>query len=122
MTSRKPGTASRSDAGLRPSCTSCALETPLGLLAAHVGLSGAVNWNRSLNEIEAKLRTISKREHGGAEEQWAADAASYFRAVKNAWRNHVMHGRVFYDEERATEVLEAVRALLRSLASKLSEN
>jgi len=99
-----------------------ALESPLSLLAAQVGIAGAVNWNKSLNEIESKLRTISKREHGEAEEQWAAEAASHFRVIKNAWRNHVMHGRVFYDEERATEVLEAVRALMRSLAVKLAES
>ncbi|WP_375381071.1 hypothetical protein [uncultured Sphingomonas sp.] len=98
------------------------LETPLTLLATHVGVTGGVNWNKSLNEIEAKLRTFNKREHGGQEEQWAAEAASHFRAIKNSWRNHVMHGRSFYDEERATEIMEAVRALMRHLAGKLSEH
>lgn len=98
-----------------------ALETPLALLAAHVGVDGTVNWNKSLNEIEAKLRAIGKRDHGPAEEQWAAEATSHFRAIKNAWRNHVMHARTFYDEERATEIYEAVRALMRSLAPRLAE-
>ena len=99
-----------------------ALETPLALLAARVGVDEAVNWNKSLNEIEGKLRAVSKRDHGATEEQWAAEAASHFRSIKNAWRNHVMHGRSFYDEDRATEILEAVRALMRSLASRLAES
>jgi hypothetical protein len=98
-----------------------ALETPLALLAAHVDVSPAANWNKSLNDIEAKLRAVSKREHGALEEQWAAEAASQFRAIKNAWRNHAMHGLSFYDEARATEIFEAVRALLRHLSSKLAE-
>ena len=98
-----------------------ALETPLALLAAHVEVSPGANWNKSLNDIEAKLRTVSKREHGAVEEQWAAEAASQFRAIKNAWRNHAMHGQSFYDEARALEIFEAVRALLRHLSTKLAE-
>lgn len=99
-----------------------ALETPLALLAEHVGVAQASNWNRQLNEIEKKLRTVSTAEHGPGEEQWAAHAASHFRAIKNAWRNRAMHGRDFYDQERATEIYEAVRALMRHLAGKLSED
>ena len=97
------------------------LEAPLALLADHVQISSGANWNKSLNDIEAKLRTVSKREHGAVEEQWAAEAASQFRAIKNAWRNHAMHGHSFYDEARATEIFEAVRALMRHLATKLAE-
>ena len=97
------------------------LETPLALLAAHVEVSPGANWNKSLNDIEVKLRTVSKREHGAVEEQWAAEAASQFRAIKNAWRNHAMHGQSFYDEARALEIFEAVRALLRHLSTKLAE-
>ncbi|KQO49970.1 hypothetical protein [Methylobacterium sp. Leaf85] len=98
-----------------------ALEPPLDLLAAYVQVAPGTNWNKSLNEIEAKLRGISKRDHGVDEERWAAEAASHFRAFKNAWRNHAMHARSFYDQERATEIFEAVRALLRHLATKLPE-
>lgn len=98
-----------------------ALETPLGLLAAHCGVAAAANWNKQLNEIEVALRACSARDHGAAGEQWAAEAASHFRAIKNAWRNRAMHGRDFYDQERATEILEAVRALMRHLAGRLTE-
>lgn len=73
------------------------------------------------DEIESKLRAISKSTHGAEDEQWAAEAASHFRAIKNGWRNHAMHGRSFYDEERSTEIFEAVRSLMRNLADRLSE-
>jgi len=98
-----------------------ALEPPLAALAAHVGTSGAANWNKSLNEIESKLRSVSKREHSENEEQWAAEATSHFRAIKNAWRNHAMHGRSFYDQERATEIYQSVRALMRQISGRLHE-
>lgn len=97
------------------------LETPLSCLAIEAGVAVGANWNKSLNEIEAKLRAIGARDHGKAAEQWAAEAASQFRAIKNAWRNHAMHGRSFYDEERATEIFDAVRALMRQLATRLAE-
>ena len=32
-----------------------------------------------------------------------------------------MHGQSFYDETRAMEIFEAVRALLRHLSTKLAE-
>jgi hypothetical protein len=99
-----------------------ALEPPLKALAAYVGIVSGENWNKSLNDVETKLRSTSKRAFGEAEEQWAAEAASHFRAIKNAWRNRAMHGRDFYDEERATEIYEAVRALMRHLAERLSED
>jgi hypothetical protein len=96
-----------------------ALETPLSELAKHVGVPDAANWNKQLNEIENKLRAISKSTHGSDEEQWAAEAAAHFRAIKNGWRNHAMHGRSFYDEERSREIYDAVRGLMRHLASRL---
>lgn len=51
-----------------------ALETPLALLAADVGVGVGANWNKSLNDMEAHLRAISKRSHGSDAEQWAAEA------------------------------------------------
>jgi hypothetical protein len=99
-----------------------ALEPPLDALAAHVGVDGGANWNKQLNQIESKLRSVARSTHGADEEQWAAEAASHFRALKNAWRNHAMHGRSFYDEARAMEIFEAVRALMRHLASRLKES
>ncbi|MFL6846322.1 MAG: hypothetical protein ACJ8ER_15755 [Allosphingosinicella sp.] len=98
-----------------------ALEAPLAVLAERVGVPGGVNWNKQLNEIESRLRLVSKSKDGPDEEQWAAEAASHFRAIKNGWRNRAMHGQETYDEERATQIYEAVRALLRHLANRLAE-
>ncbi|QQV78011.1 hypothetical protein H5J25_04525 [Sphingomonas aliaeris] len=98
-----------------------ALEAPLAALSVHVGIADGANWNKQLNQIESSLRATSKASDGADEEQWAAEAASYFRAIKNAWRNHAMHGRSFYDEERSKEIFDAVRGLMRHLAGRLSE-
>lgn len=98
-----------------------ALETPLDLLAGQVGVPDGKNWNTLLNQIEAKLR---ERKGGGRDpeaEQWMAEAATQFRFIKNAWRNHAMHSRMTYDAARAREVYDSVATFLGQLSRHLRE-
>lgn len=99
-----------------------ALEVGLAALARHVGVDpGDGGWNTVLNQIETKARAIGKRSHGKDAEQWAAEAASHLRFVKNAWRNHAMHPLEKYDEDRAVEIFDNAQAFMRHLATKLHE-
>jgi len=50
-----------------------------------------------------------------------AEAATQFRFIKNAWRNHAMHARATYDETQAREIYNSVGAFLRQLANHLRE-
>jgi hypothetical protein len=50
-----------------------------------------------------------------------ADATANMRAVKDAWRNPTMHVEIVYDEEKARDVWNAVKAFMRHLAGKLEE-
>lgn len=97
------------------------LEVGLGCLAKMIDLNPNENWNTLLNQIEAELRKVGKKTHSPEEEQFAAEAAAHFRAIKNAWRNHAMHAREKYDEERAVAIYDNVRSFMRHLATRLSE-
>jgi hypothetical protein len=79
------------------------------------------NWNQIIHQIEAKIREIKKGTHGTDNEQWYSEAASHFRLIKNAWRNHATHCRISYDEEKAQEIFESVRSFMRHLSTKIAE-
>lgn len=98
------------------------LETGLGALASHYGVAMDRNWNKALNDIEAKTREVSRRTHGEETEQWAAEAATHLRFVKNAWRNFAMHSRQVYDEESAVEIFDNSRAFMQHLSERLCED
>lgn len=98
-----------------------ALEHGLAALAAFCGVDfGSDNWNQALNKMEAELRKVGRKTHSPADEQFAAEAVTHFRAIKNAWRNHAQHGKDTYDEERALAIFESVRSFMRHLATRLS--
>lgn len=97
------------------------LETGLGALAGHFGVEADGNWNTILNQIESKAREVGKRTHGKEAEQWAAEAGTHLRFIKNAWRNHAMHPLEKYDEERAVAIFDNARSFMQHLATRLSE-
>lgn len=99
-----------------------ALEAPLAALAARCNIPDGANWNTLLNQIEAKIRSRERSEQQEDDwEQWAAEAATHFRFIKNGWRNHAMHARQAYDEARAREIYDSVGAFLKHLAGRLRE-
>jgi hypothetical protein len=78
-------------------------------------------WDQIINQIEAKIKTIRKRTHGKSDEQWFSEAAAQFRFLKDAWRNYANHLHERYDEERAEEIFNSVKAFMKHLATRLSE-
>lgn len=97
------------------------LEVGLERLAEHYGVNHAESWNKTLNELEGKLRSVQKRVDGAEAERWAAEAGTHLRFLKNAHRNHAMHPLERYDEERAVEIFDNARSFMRHLATRLSE-
>src|SRR5579862_2903608 len=81
------------------------------------------SWESILHKIEHEL----EKDHKDKTPEWKAEEECYrrvisdFRAVKDAWRNYVMHARVFYDDETALEQIHAVKAFMRHLAEKFGE-
>lgn len=100
------------------------MEVGLEALSTVLDLNVATNWNNALNLIEKEIRGRSIATHGPGwkdDEAFYSEAAAHFRAVKNAWRNHAMHKRETFDEERARGILQSTADLMRHLADRLSE-
>jgi hypothetical protein len=97
-----------------------ALEVPLDALARSCGVEAKSNWNKLLNDIEAKIRE-RRSDRNAVAEQWMAEAATQFRFIKNAWRNHAMHARGSYDEAQARDIYGSGRGFLQQRAAHLNE-
>lgn len=102
-----------------------ALEVGLACLAKPHGVDFTnTNWHTVLDQIEAKVKAMSSVTHGPTwktDQQFYASAAVHFRMIKDAWRNYAMHLHERYDEERALEIWQTVRAFMRHLAKELHE-
>ena len=78
-------------------------------------------WGQILDQIESKIKRIKKRTHGAKDEQWYSEAAAQFRFLKDAWRNYANHLHERYDEERAEDIFNGVKAFMKHLAERLAE-
>ena len=78
------------------------------------------NWNELIEGIEKQIRA-NGRKYGRDKEQFYSECASGFWMFKNAWRNHVMHVRDSYPEDRAVEILNNVLSFISQLSKELRE-
>ncbi|TAD81913.1 MAG: hypothetical protein EAY70_04230 [Sphingomonadales bacterium] len=76
------------------------------------------NWQNILDQIDAAIKSKGHKAH---DHQWNSEASAHFRILKDAWRNHAMHGKDRYDESRATTIFESVRGFITHLAERLGE-
>lgn len=101
------------------------LEVGLHTLGADLGLSVAPNWGSAIKNIENEIKSpnikIRFPNWKTDDEPFYSEAATHFRMVKNAWRNHTMHGNDHYDAERARDILSSVSSFMRHLAKRLKE-
>lgn len=99
------------------------MEVGLRELAAALSIPYAPSWESYLLQIQKQIG----REWKDKEPDWKQDEAFYSGVagdlvhVKTAWRNPTMHVRGVYDGTRALEIFNAVRALMRHLATRLRE-
>lgn len=102
-----------------------ALEFPLGAMVKALKFTpSSPNWEQVINECEREIRKISPLTNGPdwkQDEQFYSEAALHFRFVKNAWRNHAVHGRDTYDGRETREIMTHVRSFMDQLSHKLTE-
>ena len=85
------------------------------------------NWEPALKEIEKKIADMRSDPKWKVlpdckeQQEYYSQAASYFRTVKDAWRNYTMHRRAKYTEEEAEQIFNAVKGFMQKLAERLSE-
>ena len=103
-----------------------ALEPGLSSLAAALGVSmPRKGWEMVLNKLQKEIeaRSINPPDDKWKEENepFFSEAASHFRIIKNAWRNHAAHGRDKYTEQEAEDIYRSVRSFMHHLSERLSE-
>jgi hypothetical protein len=102
----------------------CTLEIALHVLAKELGVtfSGTLdlqNWQNIIESIEAEIKKLGNLPQGRYKSEtlkFLSGAAMQFRWFKDAWRNHVMHGRDIYDPGKAFSVFDHVRQFMQALA------
>lgn len=100
------------------------LEHGMRALAARIGVTFSTpveleSWKNVIDQIEKEIRkqeALPKSTAKSEELKFCAAAASQFFYFKEAWRNHVMHSRVDYDESDAIRIVTHVRDFMRALA------
>jgi hypothetical protein len=98
------------------------VESGLKCLADEVGVKLRHDWGRQLQDINTELeKRYKSAETRTPDEQFFSESASQIGHVKNAWRNPTMHIDRRYNEEVALDIFNAVKALMRHLATKLRE-
>jgi hypothetical protein len=91
----------------------------LDVMAKKFGVNALnANWHSVIERIEAEVRKIGPGSGADWKEQkqFHSEAAAQFMFLKEAWRNHIMHGRAVYDEGTSLSILDHVRQVMQSLA------
>jgi hypothetical protein len=81
------------------------------------------SWERILKPCDDELRKpiADRRPEWRTDDLFYSNATANLRAVKDAWRNPTLHVEVDYDDERALEILNAVKSFMRHLALRCGE-
>jgi hypothetical protein len=76
------------------------------------------NWHNIIERIESKIRKMDSSwgQDWKEKQQFYSEVATQFMFFKEAWRNHVMHGRSEYDSERAKSIYDHVCSFMQRIA------
>lgn len=78
------------------------------------------NWGNILDEVDRAIKQLaSNNRQQKSNRNRYAEASAHLRAVKDAWRNNVMHPKDTYTEEEAERIFRNVKDFMVHLASKI---
>lgn len=105
------------------------LEHGLTSMALSVGMKpeeiSHENWKNIIDMIERKIRALEqlpKSDEKVKQIKSLSSAAVQFRYFKDAWRNHVSHGRDTYDERSGKMIWIHVKSFMQELAIDQTPN
>ena len=84
-----------------------------------------LEWDKMLNQLPDYVDKRTARTKKGPKKQ--EDQEFYYsilqdiRAIRDAWRNHVMHTRAYYGPKDAVAIMEHVKRIMNKLAERISE-
>lgn len=96
-----------------------ALEMGLQEFGTKLGIQFAdmKNWQKLLNDVQGAINRLPQTTAAEKEYLGKCQAVhAHLQAVKDAWRNDVMHPRVNYTPEQAIDIFGHASALMRKLA------
>ena len=102
----------------------CVLEVGIDRLSHALGLPyKQAAWHTILNDIEKRVNALGPQDGSDwrADKEFYSQAVVEFRFFKDAWRNHVAHGRARYNEGEARNIFEHIRSFMEWLSGRLSE-
>jgi hypothetical protein len=86
-------------------------------------------WERILNQLDGQdgriQKKIDKYKPGPKKQmtqEFCNSVSQEIRAIKDAWRNHVMHTRAHYEREDVEAIMAHVKRLMIRLASRFGES
>lgn len=82
------------------------------------------NWKNIIDPIEKKIRDMEQQQKSMIKSenlQFYATAAIQFFYFKEAWRNHVSHSRISYEEHEAYRILTHVIDFFEHISKRLAE-
>lgn len=82
------------------------------------------NWNAIIEQIECAVRELGKQKKSQQktdDETFFGAATQHLYFVKNAWRNHVAHGRESYGDDEAAKIMSRTLEFTESLCSRFKE-
>jgi len=78
------------------------------------------NWKTVIDDIEKAIVALPTSGPGWkADKEFYGGVALELRFIKDAWRNHVAHGRAKYTEDEASKIFRHVKAFMAHLAPRL---
>jgi hypothetical protein len=93
------------------------LEHALKWLCARVNIEySEKNWQTIIVQVESILNKEQRKDARPVDLDFYKDLATHFRYIKDAWRNHVIHRRVAYDNVGAKRIWNNVRQLAIQIA------
>lgn len=81
-------------------------------------------WQTLIERIESEIKKLDALSKGADREKkqtFCSEIAMQFRYIKNAWRNHVMHGRTTYKEKEAREIWWHVKRMVEQCCEEMPE-
>jgi hypothetical protein len=83
-------------------------------------------WEKILDQLqpvcEQKILRIKNKRTKQLAQEFYFPVIQEVRAIKDAWRNHVMHSRRTYTKQDAEAILDHSRRLMRTLAARIKED
>lgn len=94
-----------------------ACETAVKSLGKKYGLDEGKDWNNIIQELPKKLERAGGK--SSPERTWATETGTHFNFIRDAFRNHAMHGDRHFGEDEARLIYVNTKAFMRQVAIKM---